>query len=150
MAALKHRMVRRVVVRVQAVQVGDATWQEIAQLIPQAEAARPDVHSWAVEIETAFARGDLHVFAARGDEDMVGYVIASSATHAIAALWVAPDLRGRGIAGMLYGVAAVNLGISYPDTIAAGDMRDELAELARAGNLELRDQGHLCALRVCA
>ena len=130
MAVIKHRLVRRVVVRVHAVQLGDANWQEIAELLPQAEAARGDVHSWAVEIETAFAAGDVQVLAARGDDNVIGYAIASLTNHAISAIWVAPDLRGRGIAGMLYGVAAVNLGVSYPDTIAAGDMKAELAELA--------------------
>jgi ribosomal protein S18 acetylase RimI-like enzyme len=150
MTATKHKMVRRVVVRLQAVQLGDASWQEIAELLPHAEAGRGDVHSWAVDVETAFANGQAQVFAARGDDNVIGYVIASTADHAISALWVAPDLRGRGIAGMLYGVAAVSLGMSYPETIAAGDMRGELAELARTGNLVVQDQGHLCALKAVA
>jgi ribosomal protein S18 acetylase RimI-like enzyme len=150
MSAIKHRMVRRVVVRVHAVQLGDASWQEIAELLPQAEAARDDVHSWAVEIETAFANGHVQVFAARGDDNVIGYAIARNSEHAISAIWVAPNLRGRGIAGMLYGVAAVNLGVSYPDTIAAGDMKAELAELARSGNLVVQDHGHMCELKAVA
>src|SRR5881398_189639 len=99
MSAIKHRMVHRVVVRVHAVQLGDSNWQEIAEVLPQAEAVRADVHGWAVEIETAFAQGQVQVFAARGDDNVIGYVIASTADHAILAIWVAPDLRGRGIAG---------------------------------------------------
>src|SRR5262249_49090144 len=118
--------------------------------LPHAEAVRADVHAWAVEVETAFAQGQVQVFAARGDDNVIGYVIASTADHAILAIWVAPDLRGRGIAGMLYGVAAVNLGVSYPDTIAAGDMRVELSELAKSGNLVVQEQGHLCALKAVA
>jgi GNAT superfamily N-acetyltransferase len=150
MAAIKHRMVHRVVVRVHAVQLGDPNWQEIAELLPQAEAARGDVHAWAVAVENTFARGEVQVFAARGDDSVIGYVIATTAAHAISAIWVAPDLRGRGIAAMLYGVAAVNLGVSYPETIAAGDMRGELAELAHSGNLVVQDQGHLCTLKAVA
>jgi predicted GNAT family acetyltransferase len=150
MSTIKHRMVHRVVVRVHAVQLGDTNWQEIAELLPQAEAGRSDVHGWAVEVETAFANGQVQVFAARGDDSVIGYAIASVADHAISAIWVAPNLRGRGIAGMLYGVAAVNLGLSYPDTIASGDMRSELAELARSGNLVVQDQGSLCALKAVA
>ena len=129
MTATKHRMVRRVVVRLHAVQYGDTSWQEIAELLPQAEAVRGDVHAWAVAVETAFANDQVQVFAARGDDCVIGYVIASTADHTISALWVAPELRGRGIAGMLYGVAAVNLGVSYPDTIAAGDMRADFGAL---------------------
>jgi len=150
MAAIKHRLVRRVVVRVHAVQLGDANWQEIAELLPHAEAARGDVHGWAVAVETAFAAGHVQVFAARGDDNVIGYAMASMADHAISAIWVAPDLRGRGIAAMLYGVAAVSLGMSYPDTIAAGDMKAELVELARGGNLVMQDHGPLCALKAVA
>jgi hypothetical protein len=135
-----------------SVHAGSYLWNDVQNLLKKSEASRTDFPAWSQQIDTGLSTGAVIVLAAQVYQGRnpvtVGYSIIDTAGCEIESMWVAPDVKGMGVADQLYGLSAVNIGIATPAASLPPDMRDEAEGLRRRLGGTLTEDNHRFVLSV--